>query len=83
MSLSNALLVDTGDNQALFLSSPTGKKNSAPIFFDLDIENPLGGGTLAKFRSSLWRVWYLSQKSSRNKVEPVSNMARLSGDSKI
>ena len=23
-------------------------------FFDLDIENPLGGGTLAKFRSSMY-----------------------------
>ena len=31
----------------------TFKQNVSSQFFDLDIENSLGGGTFAKFRSSL------------------------------
>jgi hypothetical protein len=50
---SNALLVVTGDYPALFLSSLNVKKKLSSQFFDLDIENPLGRGTLAKFRPSL------------------------------
>jgi hypothetical protein len=52
MLLSNALLVEAGDNQGLFLSSPNDFLIKS-YFFDLDIENPLCGGTLAKFQSSL------------------------------
>ena len=50
---SNSLLVEAGDSRARFFSSLHVLKMKSQ-FFDLDIENPLGGGTLAKFRSPLY-----------------------------
>jgi hypothetical protein len=52
MLFSNALLVVAGGNQALLLCSLHVKILSSQNF-DLDIENPLGGCKLAKFRSSM------------------------------
>jgi hypothetical protein len=34
----------------------TWKQNLSFQFFDLDIENPLGGGNLAKIKSSLYKL---------------------------
>jgi hypothetical protein len=38
----------------MILVFSTWKKNLSSQFFDLDIENPLGGGTLAKTESPLY-----------------------------
>jgi hypothetical protein len=56
MLLWNALLVDTGYNQARILSSSHVNKTFDLFFFDLVIENSLGGGNLAKFWSSLYII---------------------------
>ena len=34
----------------------TCNQNLSSQFFDLDIENPLGGGNLAKIKSSLYKL---------------------------
>jgi hypothetical protein len=54
MLVSNALLVNSQRHNERFWSSRHEKINLSSHFFDLDIENPLGRGTLAKFRSSLY-----------------------------
>jgi hypothetical protein len=43
-----------GRQPSMILVFSKCKKKSALNFSDLDIENSLGGGTLAKFRSSLY-----------------------------
>jgi hypothetical protein len=53
MLFSNDRLVDTGENKALFFSSLHFKKISSQLI-DLDIESPVGGCTLAKFRPSMY-----------------------------
>jgi hypothetical protein len=57
MLLSNALLVDIRDKMLDFFFA-TCKQNLSSQFFYLGIENPLSGGTLAKFRSPLYTCWY-------------------------
>jgi hypothetical protein len=41
----------------MILVFSTCKQNPSSQFFDLEIENPLGGGTLAKIESSLYRAY--------------------------
>jgi hypothetical protein len=66
---SNALLVVPQELKAWFWSSRR-VKNLSPQFFDLDIENPLGRGTLAEFRSSLYLL-FLKGISVRPKAKPT------------
>ena len=51
--------------QSLRSVALTWKQNLSSQFFDFDIENPLGGGTLAKIESSL----YLEGRFFSGKVE--------------
>jgi hypothetical protein len=50
---SDALLVLLADPRHVFSLLNMLKKKLSSQFFDLDIENPLGGGTLAKIELSL------------------------------
>ena len=50
----NLLVVSRDNNKKNFFW--TWKQNLSFQFFDLDIENPLGGGNLAKIKSFLYKL---------------------------
>jgi len=57
MLISNALLAVKQELKLWFWSS-RHSKNLSSQFFDLGIENTLGGATLAKIESSLYDIYY-------------------------
>jgi hypothetical protein len=57
--------------QARFWSCRHITKNLSSQFFDLDIENPLGGGTLAKIESTLHSAGY---SPAFRRVQPNSGL---------